>query len=125
MPRDIPVGNGDLLVNFDELYRVRDIYFPYVGRYNHTGGHVQRFGLWADGEFTWIEDASWTRELRYLPGTMVTDVRLVNERLGLELTCNDAVDFHEPILIRRCTVRDLSGRDREVRLFHHFDLSIN
>ena len=125
MPRDIPVGNGDLLVNFDELYRVRDIYFPYVGRYNHTGGHVQRFGIWADGEFTWIEDASWKRELRYLPGTMVTDVRLVNERLGLELTCHDAVDFHEPMLIRRCTVRDLSGRDREVRLFHHFDLSIN
>lgn len=125
MPRDIPVGNGDLLVNFDELYRVRDIYFPYVGRYNHTGGHVQRFGIWADGEFTWIEDDSWSRELRYEAGTLVTEVVLTNERLRLELICNDAVDFHEPILVRRCTVRDLAGRDREVRIFHHFDLSIN
>ena len=55
MARDIPVGNGDLLINFDELYRVRDIYYPCVGRYNHTGGHVQRFGVWADGQFSWID----------------------------------------------------------------------
>jgi GH15 family glucan-1,4-alpha-glucosidase len=68
MARDIPVGNGDLLITFDRYYRVRDIYFPYVGRYNHAEGHVQRFGVWADGEFRWIEDSSWDRKLRYRHG---------------------------------------------------------
>ncbi len=125
MPRDIPVGNGDLLIDFDEFYRVRDVYYPRVGRYNHTGGHVQRFGVWADGEFAWIEDPTWKRELRYKPDTLVTQVRLVNERLGLELTCWDVVDFHEPVYLRRTLVRDLKGARRDVKLFFHYDLSIN
>lgn len=124
MPRDIPVGNGDLLVTFDHLYRIRDIYYPHVGLHNHTGGHVQRFGIWADGVLVWIEDPSWQRELRYRHDTLVTEVRLVNEDLGLELLCQDSVDFHEPIYARRCEVRDLRGKIRDVRLFFHLDLSI-
>lgn len=124
MPRDIPVGNGDLLITFDHLYRVRDLYYPRVGRYNHTEGHIQRFGVWADGKFAWIEDDTWTRELRYKADTLVTEVRLVNDRLGLEILSYDAVDFHEPIYFRRCVVRDLKGKSRDVRLFFHMDLSI-
>ncbi|MBC7836044.1 MAG: glycoside hydrolase family 15 protein [Phycisphaerales bacterium] len=124
MPRDIPVGNGDLLITFDHLYRVRDLYFPLVGRFNHTTGNVQRFGVWADGHLAWIEDDTWERELRYKSDTLVTDVRLVNHRLGLEVICNDAVDFHEPVYLRRVTVKDLTGRARDVRVFFHFDLSI-
>ncbi len=124
MPRDIPVGNGDLLITFDRFYRVRDIYFPHVGRWNHTDGHVQRFGVWADGQFAWIEEAGWTRQLRYKPDTLVTEVRLTNERLGLEIVCHDAVDYHEPVWFRKCIVRDLRARQRDVRLFMHFDPSI-
>jgi GH15 family glucan-1,4-alpha-glucosidase len=124
MPRDIPVGNGDLLITFDRLYRIRDIYFPHVGRFNHTEGNIQRFGVWADGQFAWIEDESWTRDLRYRPETLVTEVRLRNEKLGLEILCADAVDFHESVYQRSAIVQDLFGRDRDVRLFQHWDLSI-
>ncbi|MBY0311071.1 MAG: hypothetical protein K2W85_03285 [Phycisphaerales bacterium] len=134
MAREIPVGNGDLLINFDEMYRIRDMYYPHVGRYNHTGGHVQRFGVYADGEFLWIDHPSWKREMRYRPDTLVTEVRLVNDQLGLELICNDAVDFHEPVYFRRIRVRDRRGQqssnsgqaapNRDVRLFFHIDLSI-
>lgn len=126
MPRDIPVGNGDLLITFDHLYRVRDLYYPMVGRYNHTGGHVQRFGVWADGEFAWVEDEGWQRELRYKEDTLVTQVRLTSQRLGLELTCHDAVDSHDPVYMRKVQVRDLRNRGgaRDVRVFFHVDLSI-
>jgi glucoamylase len=126
MPREIPIGNGDLLVTFDNAYRVRDIYYPYVGKFNHTAGHVQRFGVWCDGKFAWIEDESWSRSLRYRPGTLATDVLLVNRELGLELRCEDVVDFHEPAWLRRIVVRDLlnSPTPRDVRVFLHFDLSI-
>ncbi|HEY0080920.1 MAG TPA: glycoside hydrolase family 15 protein [Pyrinomonadaceae bacterium] len=131
MPRDIPVGNGSLLVAFDEDYRIRDIYFPYVGKENHSEGHPFRFGVWADGEFSWVGAAGgWTRELRYLEESLVTDVRLVSERLGLEIISNDAVDFHENIFVRRMEVRDLRGdagarAQREVRLFFHHDFYIS
>lgn len=124
MPRDIPVGNGDLLITFDRLYRVRDVYFPFIGRHNHTDGHIQRFGVWADGAFAWIEDSSWRRNLGYLVDSLVTEVRLTNDRLGLELICNDAVDCNDPVYFRRTTVRDLTGKRRDVRIFMHFDPSI-
>jgi len=125
MPRDIPVGNGSILFTFDDSYRIRDIYSPRVGRHNHTDGHVQRFGVWADGELSWIEDDAWERELRYKPDSMTTDVRLRHEGLGLELTCHDLVDYHKPVYFRQVQVRDLMGAARDVRLFFHFDLSIN
>ncbi|MCB9844917.1 MAG: glycoside hydrolase family 15 protein [Phycisphaeraceae bacterium] len=125
MPRDIPVGNGELLVTFDHLYRVRDIYYPHVGLTNHTAGHIQRFGVWADGTFAWIEHPSWRRELRYRSDTLVTDVRLVNSDLGVELICADAVDYDSPVYMRRVIVRDLVGKPRDVRLFFHLDLSVN
>lgn len=124
MPRDLPVGNGSLLIAFDRHYRLRDLYYPNVGRHHHTAGHPQRFGVWADGQFAWVDEPGWEREMRYRTDTLVTEVRLVHEELGLELTCNDAVDFHEPVYFRRCVVRDLKGKPRDVRVFFHVDLSI-
>jgi GH15 family glucan-1,4-alpha-glucosidase len=124
MPRDIPVGNGDLLITFDHLYQVRDLYFPHVGWYNHTEGAIQRFGVWADGRIAWMDDPGWTRTLKYKPDTLVTDVTLVHEGLGLEIKSEDAVDFHEPVYFRVVSVRDLTGKNRDVRVFFHWDLSI-
>ncbi len=125
MPRDIPVGNGELLVTFDHLYRVRDVYYPHVGAPNHTAGHIQRLGVWADGTFVWMEDAEWKRELRYKSDSLVTDVRLTHKGLGLELTFNDVVDFEVPVLLRKVTAKDLTGKAREIRLFFHIDFSID
>ena len=45
MPRDIPVGNGRLLVTFDHQYQIRDIFFPHVGQENHAGSGPCRFGV--------------------------------------------------------------------------------
>lgn len=122
--RDIPVGNGSLLVNFDEKYQLRDIYFPHVGQENHTEGFPCRFGVWIDGNFSWTSDDAWRRDLRYLSETLVTDVLLTNEHLAVELRCNDTVASHENVFLRRIEVFDRSGKDREVRLYFHHDLRI-
>jgi glucoamylase len=125
MPRDIPVGNGSLLVTFDELYRIRDIYFPYVGKENHSEGHPFRFGLWVDDRFSWVSDKDWTRELTYLDETLVTDVRLTNEKLLVEIVSNDAVDSHENIFVRRIRLHNKGEARREFRLFFHQDFYIS
>lgn len=126
MPRDLPIGNGDLLVTFDEQYRARDIYFPFVGKYNQTEGYPQRFGVWADGAFAWIEDEGWTRSLKYREDTLVTHAVMEHKGLGLRLVCNDCVDFHESVWLRKVTIEDISGGSaaRDVRVFFHIDLSI-
>src|SRR6478672_13475284 len=102
--RDIPVGNGCLHVNFDDKYQIRDIYFPHVGQENHTEGYPSRFGVWVDGQFSWISDDGWTRELLYGPETLVTNVTLTNEGLGLKFVCNDTVASHDNLYLRRIEV---------------------
>jgi oligosaccharide amylase len=125
MPRDIPVGNGSLLVTFDELYRIRDIYFPFVGKENHSEGHPFRFGLWVEGKFSWISEPVWIRTLRYLPETLVTDVLLENKDLGVEISCNDTVDSHHNVFLRRLVVKNFNPEPREFRLFFHQDFYIS
>lgn len=125
MPRDIPVGNGNMLITFDDLYRIRDLYSPRVGRHNHTNGHPQRFGVWVDGQMAWIEDEGWSRDLRYKPDSLTTEVTLTHEELGIEIVSNDVVDLHKPVYFRHLSVRDLAGKSRDVRLFFHSDFSIN
>lgn len=121
MPRDLPLGNGNLLVNFDAQYQLRDLYFPYVGMEGHTEGHPCRFGVWADGRFRWISDEGWERKIRYAHETLVGDVHCVNADLGLRLHCRDVVDFDRNIYLKEVTVEDTTGRGRVVRLFQHFD----
>ncbi len=122
--RDIPVGNGNLLVNFDDKYQIRDIYYPHVGQENHTEGYPSRFGVWVDGQFSWTSGNDWHRRLEYLPDTLVSDVTLTNAKLGLSITCNDTVASHDDIYVRRILVTDLLGTRRDVRVFLHHDFRI-
>jgi GH15 family glucan-1,4-alpha-glucosidase len=123
VPRDLPIGNGRLLINFDRHYRLRDLYFPHVGRENQTSGHACRFGVWADGQMAWIEDG-WDLSLGYCADTLVTDVRATHDGLGLRLFCEDAVDIDSDVCMRKVVVRNLTDRDREVRLFFHHDFNL-
>jgi len=124
MPRDLPIGNGSLLINFDASYRLRDIYYPHVGQENHSAGHPFRFGVWTEGQFRWVDDSRWERKLDYAGDTLVTKVTLRHPDLALRLLCNDVVDFHENLYLRRITVHNEADREREVRLFFHHDFHI-
>jgi glucoamylase len=122
--RDIPVGNGKLLVNFDDKYQIRDIYFPHVGQENHSEGFPFRFGVWLDGKFSWVFSDDWERDIRYQSETLVTDVTLLNRSLGIRLVCNDTVASHDNVFIRRIRVDNLSDSAKTVRVFLHHDFRI-
>jgi len=122
--RDIPVGNGSLLVTFDDKYQIRDIYFPHVGQENHTEGFPFRFGVWASGKFSWTFSDGWSRSLKYLPETLVTDVILENSELEVRIECNDTVASHDNIFLRRIRVTNLNNAQREIRVFLHHDFRI-
>lgn len=123
MPRDIPVSNGSFLVNFDSDYQIRDVFFPYIGQENHSSGHPFLFGVWVDGEYSWMGPA-WKKDLRYHNDSLVTDVRLKNEALALELRCSDVVDLDLNVYVKKIEVTNIRADDRQVRLFfsHEFYL---
>ncbi len=124
MPRDIPVGNGRLLVCFDQNYCIRDLYFPHVGQENHISGRFCRFGVWANHGFSWI-GPEWKRDLRYVSDTLVTEVSLHQKELELLLICRDAVDFHENIYVREISIENISTDRKEIRLFFGQDFNIS
>jgi len=130
MPRDIPVGNGRLLVTFDHQYQVRDLYFPHVGQENHAGAGPCRFGVHADlpgrgkSQLFWTSDPGWQIRQRYLRDTLTTSVSLDHRDLRLAMYCNDVVDFHRPILVRKIKIKNLASHDRTVRVFHHQDFNM-
>ena len=126
MPRDIPVGNGKLLICFDHHYNIRDLYFPHVGQENHVQGEYCRLGVWVDNQFSWVGN-DWKIDLGYDEDTMVTRVSLYNKNIGILLMCRDAVDFHENIYIREIVVENMLPQDRQIRLFlsHNLDISGN
>ncbi len=124
MPRDLPLANGRLLINFDPRYNLRDMYWPHVGQRNHSEGHVNHTGVWVDGAFAWFESDDWQRELRYEADTLVTAVTLTNPKLQVRVECGDVVDFDRDILLRRMRVTNLADHPREVRLFAHHDWHI-
>src|SRR5262249_9430381 len=144
MPRDLPVGNGRLLVTFDHQYQIRDVYFPRVGQENHAGAGPCRFGVYTDvpgganghhsrgsngngnghhvhdGVLRWTTDG-WQIRQRYLRDTLTTSVALDHRELKLAMYCNDTVDFHRNILVRKIKVKNLASHERLVRLMHHQD----
>jgi GH15 family glucan-1,4-alpha-glucosidase len=123
MPKDIPVSNGNILLNFDSNYQIRDVYFPHIGQENHSKGEPFRFGIWVDGNCSWM-GPQWKKDLRYLDDSLVTDVLLKNEALGLQLQCHDVVDVDLNVYIRKIEVMNLKMMERQVRLFfcHDFHL---
>ncbi|HXE55272.1 MAG TPA: glycoside hydrolase family 15 protein [Tepidisphaeraceae bacterium] len=130
MPRDIPVGNGCLLVTFDHQYQIRDIYFPHVGQENHGGGGPCRFGVYSDvpgkprSELFWTSSPGWQIRQRYLRDTLTTSVALDHRDLRLALYCNDTVDFHRNIYVRKIKLKNLAHHARTVRLMHHQDFNM-
>jgi glucoamylase len=124
MPRDLPLGNGRLLLNFDKSYNLRDIYWPHVGQELHTAGDISHTGIWVDDQFAWLDAPEWEREMVYEKETLVTCVTLHHLGLQLQLVLRDCVDFNRPIFLRQVFVTNQANRPREVRLFFHYDWHI-
>jgi len=136
MPRDLPLGNGKLLLNFDKNYNLRDIYWPHVGQELHTGVNVadieeevalpiSHTGVWVEGQFAWLDAPEWERKMLYGTETLVTHVTLIHPTLQLQLVFSDVVDFHDDIFLRHVVVTNQADHPREVRLFFHYHWHIS
>ena len=104
MPRDLPLGNGRLLVAFDREYTLRELYWPHVGHESHVRGARCRFGVWAQegtdagGQLAWLHEAEWSRSLEYEPETLVTMLRTERKTPEATLTVVRAGERREVVV---------------------------
>lgn len=124
MPKSLAFGNGSVLVTLDRYARVRDFYFPYVGLENHIGGeYAHRIGVWSEGQFSWLDDGSWTIDVRSdLAYTGLSAA--TSRRLGLELFFTDVLSNEQNIFLRKIEVHNMWDREREVRIFFNQQFEI-
>ena len=92
MPKLVNLGNGRILIGLDYLGRVKDFYFHYAGLENHVSEHlVHKIGCFVEDEFSWIDDGSWSVDIDSRKDTMASNIKLVNQNLGVELHFLDIV----------------------------------
>ncbi|MFC5451784.1 glycoside hydrolase family 15 protein [Paenibacillus aestuarii] len=125
MARDLPIGNGNVLINFDAAYNIRDIYFPLVGQENQSSDHLSHFGVWSQEGFFWIDHPEVAKKLTYLPDSLVTNAECAFDRLGLRLLIRDGVDVQQNVFLRKVRVENTFDYERTVKLYFHMDLQLN
>ncbi|BBL47532.1 glycoside hydrolase family 15 protein [Metallosphaera sedula] len=115
------IGNGKMLVNFDDHGRIIDLYYPYIGMENQTSGIPIRVALW-DGKNVYL-DESWKTEVSYEDGTNLVEVKWTLDNPGLEITSYNFVDVNEAVMnsIIKVLSRDVEGK---LKLFFVHDLNI-
>lgn len=121
MARAVVLGNSGLTVGLDENGLVHDFYYPYVGLENLTTARSEphHVGVWVDGEFSWVHENEWQKDVTFHEDALVSDVTMTHEKLKVGLHFEDFVDANHDIFARKIRVRNLSGNTRDVRLFFH------
>lgn len=125
MPRSLVLGNGRMLVNFDDKLSMRDLYYPRVGMFNHILGHKNRLGVWVEGEFDWIDSPGWKRTVGYEEESLVGIATAYSERLGIALSIRDAVHCRDDVYLKVIRISNLLPAHREARIFFTHDFCVD
>lgn len=121
MGRPIVLSNGELHVGINNFGLVHDFYFPYVGLENHAAGeHLRhRVGVWINGTLSWLDDGDWQLSFTYPHHSLIGHTSAKNDRLGVIVEFDDAVDADVSVFMRNIHIINLWSEDREIRLFMH------
>ncbi len=126
MARSLVLGNGNMLVCYDEWGQVRDFYFPYVGLENHVGENLMhRIGIYVDGGMHWLSDGGFNIEVKYEKNSFVAHVVAKHKTLKIELHFSDIVYNEHNIYVRHIEIHNLSGSDRAIKLFFNQQFHIS
>lgn len=117
--RYLSIGNGRILVNIDELGRITDLYFPYIGMENQTAGKPIKHYFF-DGNKVYD---NWKVNVNYLQTTNIAEIRgEIND--DISAVFYDFVDLHEPIYYRIIKLLNKGNERIKGKLIFLFDLDL-
>ncbi len=126
MAKSFVYGNGSIVVGLDNFGQVYDLYFPYVGLENHTGGsYLHKIGVWCEEKFHWTDDGTWEISYQYYEkGNLKTKMYLKNSDLELTLELKNEVYNELNVFMREVIIHNDNSKDREVFLFFNQQFEI-
>ncbi len=121
MGRPVMLGNGALTIGLNEQGLVNDFYYPYVGLDNLSNARnlSHKIGIWVGGKFSWVDDGSWKITVDFEVDALVSIVKMVSERLQIEISFQDFVDYEYNCFCRLINVTNKASTARDIRLFMH------
>ena len=127
MPRDLPIGNGRMLVTFDDDYLIRDLYYPV----RRQGEPRRRLSVplrraTSTARFTWVRARhGWTHRapLRARHAGHPRHLRATRRWACAALLATASTSTRR-LFVRRVEITNLRRTAREVRLFFHHDFRI-
>ncbi len=126
MPKSINLGNGRVLIGFDQFGQVKDLYFHYPGLENHVSQHLtHKIGLMVDEQFSWIDDGKWEVSVGCLKDSMASNIVAKNVSLGLEMYFTDCVYNERNIFVREIRVKNVYDRRRFIKLYFNQQFNIS
>ncbi len=127
MGRSAILSNGRLAVGLDEKGHVHDFYYPYVGLDNLTTARSMhhRIGVWVDSAFSWTDSEDWECTAELSADALMAHTRMYSQRLGIEISTIDFVDYEYDCLTRKISVKNTGTGHKSVRIFMHqvFEIS--
>lgn len=118
MSRSLSLGNGKILVCFDNRGQLRDFYFHFVGLENQMyKGCKARVGVWTEGQFSDFESPDWEISVDYKAQTLVGDIKAINAKLEIEILITDVVYNEKDILIRSFIIKNNKKTGRNIKIF--------
>lgn len=121
MTKYMMLGNGDLTASLDVNGQVQELFFPSVDSGNHVGSNSlhHKIGIYSEGAIHWLDDGAWRIRQLYYPGRLISRSIADNHWLDIRLEIQDFVDSELNVLARNIQVINLSGRQRQIKLFLH------
>ena len=110
------LGGGKIEVNMDNFGQVCDIFIPEIGK-NILPNHqtIHKIGVFVDGDCSWLNDVSWSINTEYDSSTSTLKTEAVSQQHQIKLCFTDIVNDGQ--ILRKIKIEDLSGRDRQFKLF--------
>jgi len=121
MGRSGSIGNGKILILFDENGYIRDFYYPYAGYENHVVDSKHRVGISIDSKFYWLKDLNPKVNQNHESFTF----DLWAETEGIKIFISSIVYNSKNILIRKVVVENTSDKEKQVKIFFGQEFKIN
>ena len=113
------VGNSRVLVTLGLRGELMTFFYPHIdfSQNLHEGMPAAYFPgeRGRSGHLIWTFEPSWQASQRYLGSTNIVETELSHVPTGLSLRITDMVHPSEPMLLRRFTARNPTGKPMQVK----------
>jgi glucoamylase len=109
-------SNGKIAALYDNNFYIRELYYPYLGQYNHSVGGYFKIGIWHNSKFTWID--------KIKDKKIFIDNLTVNAEINwdnIKVNFSDVAIFSHSAIIRKVDVKG----EGYVRIIFYHDFKLN